>query len=185
MEFGFVTRQLGPLPVWAWGGLTLGALLAVTTWQRNRKDSAAAAQNGGVTQQYKLPESLQPTYTFIDQDRTLITMPWTPPGGGRPPDPPGGGVTPTPPPPVATPPPVPSVTPPPPPPAGQWETVVKWSKGQAKGTPSTLWGIAEKWYGNGSTWGQIWAAPQNAAIRGKRGTPQKIQPGDRIWVPTK
>lgn len=49
---------------------------------------------------------------------------------------------------------------------------------------STLWGIAERYYGNGSQWGRIWNHPTNADLRKKRGNDyRKLQPGDRVWVP--
>lgn len=188
LDGSFFKRQLGPMPMWAWMGLGLGGALAVASWRSNKARSNAEDANtvgSGVLQGYKLPESLQPTYTFIDQDRTLVTVNQAPPGGGRPPDAPKPGPTPTPAP-APTPKPTPAPKPQPAPaPAGQWATVVKWAKGQGRGTPSTLWGIAEKFYGNGATWQQIWNAPQNAAVRGKRGAPEKIKPGDKIWVPTK
>lgn len=197
---GFFTRRVGPLPMWAWMGLAVGAGLGVIGWQNARGGKPAADDGQGVTQEY--PTTLDPTWVFqhYDQDQTFtnVTVPNAPPGGGRT-GPPIGTNPPvfkprpvpvTPPaapigtnPPVFQPKPVPAA--PPPPPAGTWITAVPWAKGQPKGTPSTLWGMAERAYGNGNLWSTIWSAPQNAAVRSKRGAPEKIQPGDRFWAPTK
>lgn len=104
LEGSFVRKKLGPLPVWAWMGLGLGAALVVSTWQRNKQaastgEEVASGQTSdayGVSQMYQLPETLQPTYAFVDADTTLVTLPTHPPGGGRPPTAPAGGPTTTP-----------------------------------------------------------------------------------------
>lgn len=184
-------KKAGPLPVWAWMGLALGMALAFSTWSKNKVNAKKQQQPPATPDAGDYPDSVKtPQYTFIDQDTTLITNKYEPPGGGRPPWGPRSPRTPSAPPkppaPTPTPTPTPAPTPqpaPPPAPNGSWETVVKWSKGQPKGTPSTLWGIAEKFYGSGSNWGAIWNAPQNSTLRGARRAPEKIQPGDRVWVP--
>jgi hypothetical protein len=188
MDLSFVRKKAGPLPVWGWMGLVLGVLLALTTWKRNK--STAAKQQQAATDQ-QMPDSVKtPQYTFVDADTTLVTNTYAPPGGGRPPRPPGPPPSnplpprPTPTPPAPTPAPSPAPAPPAPQaPNGVWGTIVKWAERQPKGTPSTLWGLAEQQYGNGKLWTAIWNAPQNATLRAKRGTPEKIQPGDRFWVP--
>ncbi len=179
-EDSFLRRKVGPLPMWAWMGLGLGAAVIYAVWRQNRE---ANAKSGEILQQYELPENIDPQFTFIDQGVTNVTVPWAPPGGGRPPHRPypptrPPAVTPVPP---GTNPPVPV---PPPAPTGQWGTpIVPWKKGQTKGTPSTLWGLAELYYGNGNQWGRIWNAPQNAALKSQRGAPEKIRPGDKFWIP--
>lgn len=211
LEGSFVRKQVGPLPMWAWMGLTLGAALAYVSYRNGKTPTTKATDS-------TLPaDNLGPLYVIqnYDQDQTYVTVPTAPPAGGRPPGPPPGPpvggrpisipripppvfrIPPAPPagggpisiPQLPTTPPfrTPTVPAPTPPaaPAGQWADVVKWMAGQPAGTPSTLWGMAEKFYGNGASWRQIWDAPQNAAIRSKRGTPEKIQQGDRFWVPTK
>ncbi len=182
LDSTFLTNKWGPLPAWAWMGLGLGGALAIASWRSSQAKSGQGKPAGdAVAQNYQLPDSLQPSYAFVEGNTTIIN---TPPGGGRN----RGPLVPAPPvtaPPTEPPPVVPTQPPPPAAPAGQYVTTVKWASGQPKGTPSTLWGIAEKFYGNGSGWQQIWSAPQNAAIRAKRGAPEKIQPGDSIWVPTK
>lgn len=181
-EGSFVTQKAGPLPVWAWMGLGLGLALAVASWNKNKADQGKT----GVVQQYELPENIDPQFTFVDADTHLTTIENHPPGGGRPP------AAPVPPPPplvINFPqlPKLPVITlpkpPPPPPPGGLWQTVVKYVKNPPRGTPSSLWGMAEKHYGNGTLWPRIWNAPQNAALRARRGAPEKIQPGDKFWIP--
>jgi hypothetical protein len=185
----FVGKKLGPLPVWAWMGLGLGGALAISTWRSNKaasEEDETASADDPVIQSYEMPDSIQPTYTFqnYDQDRTYITMPSMPPAGGRPATPVEtvpATTTPT----TTTPAATSTVKPAAAAPKGVWVTVVKWAKGQKAGTPSTLWGIAEKVYGKGKggTWTKIWNAPQNAALKKKRGKPELIQPGDKFWVP--
>jgi hypothetical protein len=186
-----LTQKFGPLPGWAWGGLGLGVALAVASWRKNQADSAEN-EDGVVVEDYALPDTLQPTYVFqnYDQDRTYVTVPQAPPAGGRPPDPVTPPVKPPVKPPVVTPPKPPVVPPKPAPkppaaPKGAWVTVVPYKSGQPKGTPSTISGIAQKVYGKSTSalWSQIWNAPQNATLKKKRGAMNKIQPGDKVWVP--
>lgn len=190
-----LTRKLGPLPGWAWGGLGIGVALAVASWQKSKAESAAGDE--AVTQSYDLPESLSPTYVFqnYDQDRTYIdvnTPVTVPPGGGRPPGP-APWPTPLPVPrPTPRPIPVPSTgprTPPKPAPApkGVWVTTIPWKPGQKPGTPSSIWGIAEQVFGVGKVsrtlTNQIWSAPQNAGLRARRQQADQIRAGDKVWVP--
>lgn len=93
IELGVMKKKVGPLPLWAWGGLVVGGAVVFLTWRRNQAE--AGAEETGVS--IKAPETLQPTYVFQDQDQYLVTVPEAPPGGGRPPDAP-------PPPPPAGPP---------------------------------------------------------------------------------
>lgn len=121
-----------------------------------------------------------------------------PPGGTGPAGPPGPTGTPGPtgppgptPPPQTTPPPDQGPPPPTPPPSqsnpdanvGAWVTVQPWDNDNPPfGTPSSLWGIAEQRYGDGTLWPQIWNDPVNAAEKALRGDPTNIQPGDLIWA---
>lgn len=99
----------------------------------------------------------------------------------RPPtDPPPSDPPPTNPPP-SDPPPKPS-----PPPTYYSVRVAKYT---TKNPPwnSTMWGIA-KHYGYGSASNNylpIWNDSKNAALKKKRGTPDKIQPGDIVYVKKK
>jgi hypothetical protein len=190
----FLVRKVGPLPMWAWMGLSLGGAVAFASWRRNKASAGAAPPTGDAVQQmYSLPQNLQPAYTFVDADTSLNTYQFSPPGGGRPPTrplPPPVPVPtlpgpPPPPAPVPTPKPVPVTPAPAPAPSGVWVTVSPWKANQPAGYPSTVWGIAESVYGagKGALYKQIWSAPQNAALVAKRGAPEKIQPGDRFWVP--
>lgn len=192
LEGSIVTKKLGPLPVWAWMGLVLGAAVAFATWRNNKSKSTAATSSGTATPDSADPASVMtPQYTFVDEDTTLINLPVAQrqfPSGPTTPTPtptpvptPTSAPTPTP---VPAPLPAPKPTPAPAP-KGQWSVpVVKYAKGQKAGTPSTLWGLAVKYYGNGATWKKIWSAPQNASLVAKRKTPEGIQPGDKFWIPS-
>ena len=172
----FYTKKVGPMPVWAWMALTVGALLAVSTWQKNK--SASKTEEETAVSTATVPDDLRPMYTFVDADTTLVTQNTTVAGRTRLPSKPPTTPTPTTPTPTPT-------TPTPTEPAGRWVTVVKWAAGQKEGTPSTLWGIAKMVYGDGKYWNIIWNAPQNASLREKRKNNERlIQPGDRFWVPT-
>lgn len=188
LEGSFLKNKWGPLPAWVWMALGIGIAVIISVWQKNKGAGEEVAEENDETAEYTLPENLAPTYAFVDADTTLVnqtnTWPSRPPGGGRP----GPPTTPTKPPakpPVSTKPPTVKPKPAPKPPAGTTVTVTKWAKGQKKGTPSTIWGIAEKVYGKatGALVKKIWDAPQNATLKKKRGAPEKIQPGDKVWVP--
>lgn len=197
---GWFIRKLGPLPMWAWMAVALAALLAITTWQRNKADAETAQDATTGPARTDTPDNLQPMYTFVDADTTLQTVNVTPssrPKGGRtvPPTirnkpaiiPAGENPRPRPFPndtiPVPTP--APTPTPAPAAPAGQWSVpIIRWASGQASGTPSTLWGLAVKYYGNGSLWRRIWDAPQNSGLKSKHGGNERlIQPGETYWIP--
>lgn len=68
----------------------------------------------------------------------------------------------------------PSATPAPAPAAGH--TVVV-------GPGDTIAGITAAHAKAGTTWAQVWGAPQNSGLRARRSRPELIQPGDRVWVP--
>lgn len=102
------------------------------------------------------------------------------PPEGAPPitvDTPTGTPDPTPDP---TPEPTPSPVPTPPP--GHWELVTKYT---SRNPPwnSTISGMAAHF--GISPWSVIWNHPNNAALRGQRGRPELIRPGDRVWIPGK
>lgn len=183
-------KKYGPLPMWAWMGLGLGVALAISVWNKNKKGTPSDEAPADPIS-YELPGNLPPSYSF-PINTTVINSPPAggrdgPPGPAGPPGPPGPvpGPVPAPTPtPVPVPPkPVPAPPRPvPAPPPGQYVTVAKYT---SKNPPwnSTLWGIASHLYGNGKSWNRIWTAPQNAALLRKRGKPEAIQPGDKIWVP--
>lgn len=181
MQLVFWKKKTGPLPNWAWGGLIGGGAIAVASWRRNKAAGAKSDQEDTSSSDLQLPDSVQPTYAFVDADTTNITVQPSPAGGGRPPVstlPAPVDNKPKPPPP----PPVPPKPKPPAAPKGKYVTVVKWT---AKNPPwnSTVWGIATHLLGPKASWQSVWNAPQNAALKKKRGAPEKIQPGDKIWVP--
>ena len=179
----FYTKKVGPMPVWAWMAIAVGALLAVSTWQKNK--AASTAEEAAAVSTATVPDDLRPMYTFVDADTTLVSQNTTVAGRTNLPRKPPPTPTPTTPTPTTPTPTTPTPTTPTPTEAGRWVTVVKWAKGQAEGTPSTLWGIAKMVYGDGKYWNIIWNAPQNASLREKRKNNERlIQPGDKFWVPT-
>lgn len=183
MALEFWKAKTGPLPNWAWGGLGLGGAVAISSWRRNKaagEDDEATSSSSGI----ELPGDVAPTYAFIDQDTTNITLPSMPAGGGRPPTPPPTPTpTPKPWPPPGAPKPAPRPTPKPPAaPKGKYVTVAKWNSKKAPWN-STVWGITNRLLGPKAAWKTVWNAPQNKALRDKRKDPTKIQAGDRVWVP--
>jgi nucleoid-associated protein YgaU len=157
----------------------LGALL-YTLWRKNKAASSAATVDPTVPDQ--TPPVIFQSYVY-DTDIQTGAGTSTPPVAGRPGTPPPGysgtPISVVPPTPVSNGPPTPV-----PHPNGQWVTVSKYTTANPPWN-STLWGIAAKLLGNGSKWGSIWAAPQNATLKSRRKDPKLIQPGDRVWVPAK
>jgi hypothetical protein len=187
MAFEFWKKKTGPLPNWVWGIVLVGVAVAISSWRRN-KAAAAEGDEATSTTGIQLPESVQPTYAFVDADTTNITWPGMPAGGGRPPTTPPGPPT-TLPAPLPGPPPKPTPAPPKPPvptppgaPKGKYVSVAKWNSKKAPWN-STIWGITNKLLGPKVAWKTVWNAPQNKALRDKRKDPTKIQAGDRVWVP--
>jgi nucleoid-associated protein YgaU len=192
-EGSIVKEQVGPLPMWGWMGLGLGAALAFSVWRKNKAKAAQATQDAAPPVDLIGGDQRPP---IVFQDYTTVNTPITfPPGGGRlhPPSPapvptPAPAPTPTPTPtpgPVSPPTPVPQPpSTPPPQPAGQWVTVSRWTSTNPPWN-STLWGISSHIYGNGNLWPSVWGNPNNAALVARRKRPELIQPGDRIFVPAR
>lgn len=173
-------RKTGPLANWVWMGILLLAALVYALWKRNRS-GANNVEEGPAEEEvpgdqsappvFILPQNPQPTVPVNVTVNNPATPPSAPPVGSKP-------VTP-----------LPSVQPKPSAPAKPsavaYDTVnvVKYVKGKAAWN-STLWGIAKnKGYGSASkNWTSIWNDPRNAALKKKRGTPEKIQPGDVVYV---
>jgi hypothetical protein len=173
-------RKTGPLANWIWMAILLLAALVYSLWKRNAAGAGGEAEelDGPVVEEYPgnstpppvfiLPQNPQPTVPV----NVVVNNPGTPPTA----------------PPVATKPPV--TVPKPKPSAPSKPAVaydaVKVSKYTSKNPPwnSTLWGIAKHaGYGSASkNWTTIWNDPKNAALKKKRGTPEKIQPNDVIYV---
>lgn len=197
LNMELLTRKLGPMPTWCWMLAGLGAAVLYKTVRDNKKASDAQTADGSSTGAAAGAQLIggdqAPPVVF--QNYTTITNPIVPPGAGRmhtPAYPPTWATPVINGPPAATPPPAPTpptAAPPPAPPAptqprGQWVTVAKFT---TKNPPwnSTLSGIAKQIKGSAATsvWSAIWNAPENAAERARRKAPNKIQPGDRIFVP--
>lgn len=108
----------------------------------------------------------------------LIHAPSTPTGGGggitggQPPSGGGGGTTT---------PPTGGGTVSPPVPAKSYVSVSVVRFANPAPWNSTISGIAQH-YGYGGNWQAVWNDSRNAALRAKRGVPEKIQPGDIVWV---
>jgi hypothetical protein len=191
-----ITNKLGPLPVWAWGIVILGGAYGLKLWNARKAGRGTAKTSAGYDSA-NLPSNVQPFYTQVNEggSQSYVNSPVTTigrqvlsdnaigvqqqanagaVGNGNTvtvPLPPGSPTTPVAAPVVA-----------PPAPAGQWLTTVKWNPRQ-KNAPSTLTGLSLQAYGNAGAWQRIWNAPQNADLVRRRGSPSKIQPGDRFWAP--
>jgi hypothetical protein len=174
-------RKTGPLANWMWMALLLLAALLYALWKRNRASADVNAVEEGPSEElpgdqtappvFILPQNPQPTVPVNVTVNNPATPPSAPPVGSKP-------VTPLPS--VQPKPSAPSKSP-----AVAYDTVkvVKYTKGNAAWN-STLWGIAkQKGYGSASkNWASIWNDPKNAALKKKRGSPEKIQPGDVVYV---
>lgn len=69
-QFGFLTRKIGPLPVWAWGAIAVGAYYWYTHYGPGAAKTAAAKQ----------PAPQRPQVIIVTDGK----------GGRRPPSPPPG-----------------------------------------------------------------------------------------------
>lgn len=164
-------EKKGPLPVWAWALILLGVLLAWSVWRRNKTDKAATATTTGDGTPLPGDQTAPPVFIVppatpppVNVTVPITTVPTAPPGAGSPPP-----VTP------------PSTPGPKPAPPGLYVTVAKYT---SKNPPwnSTLWGIWNH-YKTVANWQAIWNHPLNADLRTKRGAADRIQPGDRVFVP--
>lgn len=57
----FLTRKLGPFPMYIWMGFGLGIALAITSWQGNKKKAAEAAAAASKTNTGTGPGNLSPS----------------------------------------------------------------------------------------------------------------------------
>lgn len=184
----FLTRKVGPLPMWAWMAIVVGGLVAVVAWR-----NAHQAANTATTDSTVPPDQTPP---MVFQDYVTSTPPYSPPAGGRHGPPAGsgsgappaggssgsgtsGGGVPVPPGPVK-----PGPTPTPTPhPSSTTVTVAKYTTSNPPWN-STLSGIAQH-EGYGGDWQAIWNNAANAALKARRKQPNLIQPGDKIVVPAR
>lgn len=177
-----LTRKTGPLANWIWMGILLLLALVYSLWKRNSAGADVEELDGPEVEEvgpgdqtpppvFILPQNPQPTVPV----NVVINNPNNP-------------GTPRPAPPVAVKPPPAGAKPKPSAPVkpAVAYTTVKVEKYTSKNPPwnSTLWGIAKhSGYGSASNnWNTIWNDPKNAALKKKRGKPEKIQPGDTIYV---
>lgn len=196
-----LTQKAGPLPMWGWGVVILGAAYGVKLYRDHKNGGARTTTptTDGYTSA-DLPSNIQPQYTVIDEggSQSYVNSPVTtigrqyndidtdvdvttaaPPAKAAAPPPKAAKPVA---PPKPKPAPAPVHVPSPQAPSGQWVTVVKWNPAD-RNAPSTLSGLALKAYGNASAWQKIWNAPQNADLVKRRGDPTKIQPGDKFFAP--
>lgn len=107
----FLTQRMGPLPVWAWMLVTLGAALMYFQWRKNRAAAAASSTTSASSSTAaQTPPFIIQNYTQGGGRRRVGTSGGAtspPPSTSPPPPPAGGGTTSPPPPPVASPPPPP------------------------------------------------------------------------------
>ena len=167
----FLTEKHGPLPAWAWLGIGVVGLILISQYKKNPLVTKATTPT--------VPgDQTAPPVVVVSYPPIIVPSPT--PSGGRPPTP-----RPKPRPPVFKKPihkplhrpvihpprshtPTPSHT-------GQYVTVAKWNSTNAPWN-STLWGIAQHFYGDGNMWHLLAAANHIA-------DPKKIQPGQRILIP--
>jgi len=209
----FLTKKAGPLPVYAWAGIGLGAAWLYSKYKAGKAAStaAAASSTSGTTSAAAEPSTGAPYYVIENNlpatggtgtpvttgTTTTTTPPGTTPqppttptspvlGGGNPPQRPGG--------PVAAPPtghPVGA----PVPPSGPTKPTAPAAPAAQKYTVQhgdTLWGIAQKFTGNGANYTSIWTYNMNAAVRKAAGlppvqgtNPNLIYPGEVFLIPPK
>lgn len=176
-----LTRKTGPLANWIWMAILLLVALVYSLWKRNK--ASADTNTDGPTVDDTLGNQTPPPVFILPQNpQPSVPITINVPGSGT-------GATPSPAPPGAVKP-VPSAPPkiPAPPPkstaAAYWVVTVDKYTSKNPVWNSTLWGIANhSGYGAKSdNWAAIWNDPKNAALKKKRGTPAKIQPGDKIYV---
>lgn len=177
-----IWEKKGPLPVWAWALIVLGVLLAWSLWRKNKTASTANATVTGDGS--PLPGDQTAPSIFIVPPASpppvnvtvpVTTVPAGPPVGDTTTTaPPAGGAAPPSGPPAGTGSPVPS-------PPGVYVTVAKYTSSNPPWN-STLWGIWNH-YKSTSNWQAIWNHPLNTDLRNRRGAYNKIQPGDKIFVP--
>lgn len=201
-----LNKEIFGAPVWVWGG-GVGIVGIALLLRFKTPNSTSIPQNTGIlpttqTASGSVPASLIPQ--FVNQvynqetppivtvnDNTPVTI--NNPSPGPAPQIPSPAPMPIPQPPSPPPPapiPAPIQAPAPQPvqqPAGQWVTVTPWSRGSSSWS-STLWGIAQHFYGNGSQYGRIFSANRSGVMRpdgsaGSISNPSLIYPGERLWVP--
>lgn len=180
-------KKAGPMPVWAWAVFGVGALAVFLIYRQ--KKSGAASANGQTTTSspnatalgsnelsnlvptaYPMPFQLGDV--FVNNSQTVGPVTQT----NHPPPPP-----PHPPPP----PPPPHPQPHPPPPPKTTNTTYTIVSGD------TLWGIAQRFYGNGNDWKTLYNAnqaviEQYAKAHGLWNPSDPghwIFPGERIIIP--
>lgn len=193
MEELDLTKKVGPLPLWGWG---LG-VAAVGFFVISRKKAAAAAagagSGGGDQGQFSTSTTTtdpttgdQTTYTASGPNSSItspaqltygagpmgysggdvyVNLPpgepqQGPPGPAGPQGPPGTNAPAAP-------------TPPRNPDWGKWETVTNGDSIRA---------LTARVLGSGEFWSQVWNDPVNKAIHDLRKSPDRLQPGDVVWV---
>jgi hypothetical protein len=172
LKDSIIWERKGPLPVWAWALMLLLVVLVYSWWRRNRAAATATEQTTGYVDELPGGQTAPPIFIVPPANPPPVNV-TTPVTVTVPPAPPGGG---------APPPPMPPPTPNNPKPAapGLFVTVAKWTRTNPPWN-STISGIAAHY--KISPWSKVWNDPRNADLRARRGKPERIQPGDRVFVP--
>lgn len=176
-----LTRKTGPLANWIWMSILLLLALVYSIWKRNQSGANAVEEGPEVEEVGPGDQTPPPVFILPQNPQPTVPVNVVVNNPGNPTTPPSA-------PPVATKPPVKAPAPKPSAPAKPavaYDTV-KITAYTTKNPAwnSTLWGIAKHaGYGSSSTnWKSIWDDPKNAALKKKRGRPEKIQPGDTLYV---
>ncbi len=177
MKGSIIWEKRGPLPVWAWLLIGLALLLLVVMWRRNLNGDANAIATGDETALpgnqaappiFIVPQAPTPAVqvpiNVLPSPAAPATVPTAPPGAGAPPP------TQAP----ASPAPIPASP-------GKVVSVTKYPS--TFGTISGIWAYFKSRGGSAPNWQAVWNHPMNAALRTKRGQPDRIQPGDKVFVP--
>jgi hypothetical protein len=189
-----LTRKVGPFPLWGWGlGVAAVGFLVISRKTASKAGAGAGSGTPGAGGTFSSTVSHtdpatgeQSTYTATGDNSSIQSpaqltwgagpMPYS--GGdvyvnypgGAPQTGPAGPPGPQGPPGTNTPPPV---RPPRNPDWGRWETVTN---------DFGLLDMARKQLGDPGLGDKIWNDPVNKAVHDLRGGPDRLQPGDVVWV---
>lgn len=158
LQGSIIWRKVYGVPVWAAALVLVAVLVLVVSWRRARATTAVGLQSVGAP-----PIEGYPAPIVNVPPPVVQVIPTTPPNV-----PPAGGAT------------QPTV----PTPLGKYVDVATYTSSNPPWN-STLSGIYRHYAGQttASSWEQIWQHPLNNALRALRGAPERIRPGDKIFVP--
>lgn len=86
-----LSRQMGPMPLWAWMALAFALILGVAYWRARNNSNTAAGSSAGTTATNDIPQFVNQVYTNPSPpEEPGPTGPKGPPGPPGPPGKPGG-----------------------------------------------------------------------------------------------